>query len=135
MSTAQRKAVGERMKRYWAARHDGAQATTATANSDSPAKVTRPGRRAAKRGARTMSPEARKRISDAQKARWAKQRGEAKAAETSSAGAAVTVKDRRTAKRIRQRAAKRGSRKMSAAARKRISQAQKKRWAAKRKTA
>ena len=80
-----------------------------------------------------MSPDARKRISDAQKARWAKQRGEGKATETSLASESTgAAEGRRLAKRSRQGAAKRGPRKVSAAARKRMSQAQKKRWAAKR---
>jgi hypothetical protein len=78
-----------------------------------------------------MSPEARKRISDAQKARWAKQRGEVKATETSSSKPVPAAKDRRAAKH-RGQGAKRGPRKVSTAARKRMSQAQKKRWAAKR---
>ena len=83
-----------------------------------------------------MSPEARKRISDAQKARWAKQRGEAKTTEASSAdGPFAAAKGRRTSKRSMKGAAKPGPRKMSAAARKRISQAQKRRWASKRKGA
>ena len=130
MSAAQRKAVGERMKKYWAARRGGGEAA-ATVSSDSPAKAAKTARGTAKRGPRTMSPEARKRISDAQKARWAMQRGEAKARETSSASViSSTAKSRRAAKR--KGAAKRGRRKMSPAARKRISQAQKNRWAAKR---
>ena len=134
MSAAERNAVGERMKKYWAARR-GESDAAGTTSSDAPAKAAKAARDANKRGPRTMSPEARKRISDAQKARWAKQRGEAKASETGSAGGSSdTAKGRRAAKR-RQGAAKRGSRKMSAAARKRISQAQKKRWAAKRKAA
>ena len=130
MSAAERNAVSERMKKYWAARRGGSEAT-GTTSSDSPAKATKTARRTAKRGPRTMSPEARKRISDAQKARWAKQRGEAKATVASSTSAPpAAAKGRRTAKRRGQGTAKRGPRKMSAAARKRISQAQKKRWAA-----
>jgi hypothetical protein len=132
MSAAERNAVSERMKKYWAGRRGGPEATDST-SSESAAKTTKTARGAAKRGPRTMSPEARKRISDAQKARWAKQRGEAKATETSSAGESTgAAKGRRGAKRSRQRAAKHGPRKMSAAARKRMSAAQKKRWAAKR---
>ena len=137
MSAAQRKAVGERMKKYWAARRGGSE-TTGTTSSDSPNENTsNTARGTVKRGARNMSPEARKRISDAQKARWAKQRGGAKAtsaSESSEAPSAATIK-RRGAVKVRTRAAKRGPRKMSAAARKRMSQAQKKRWAAKRKAA
>ena len=128
MSAAQRKAVGERMKKYWAARRGG----TATQNGSaySPAAATSSGGK--RRGPRTMSAEARKRISEAQKARWAKQRGEAKATDTSSTGeASATPRDGGPATSVRG-AGKRGPRKMSAAARKRISQAQKKRWAAKR---
>ena len=83
-----------------------------------------------------MSAAARKRISDAQKARWAKQRGEAPGAEAAPAEAtAGAAKVKRGGRGVRKGAAKRGRRKMSAAARKRISDAQKKRWAAKRKTA
>jgi hypothetical protein len=133
MSAAQRKAVGERMKQYWAARRGGTEAV-GSASSEPAAQTTKAARGAAKRGRRNMSPEARKRISQAQKARWAKQRGEAKTADTSTADEAAPVaKGRRTGKRRGGRAAKRGPRKMSAAARKRISQAQKKRWAAMRK--
>jgi hypothetical protein len=129
MSAAQRKAVGERMKKYWAARRGGT-ATETPAAAAGGATTSSKGARAQKRlGPRTMSAEARKRISDAQKARWAKQRGEAKA--TSAAGESTgAAKGRRGAKRSRQGAAKRRPRTMSAAARKRISQAQKKRWAA-----
>jgi hypothetical protein len=73
-----------------------------------------------RRGRRRMSREARRRISDAQKARWAKQRGEQQVAETSTA-----TKPARANKASRRS----GARKMSAAARKRISEAQKARWA------
>jgi hypothetical protein len=140
MSAAQRKVVGERMKKYWAARRGGGQTVSASDSPETaaPARASRLANAGgtAKRGPRTMSPEARKRISDAQKARWAKQRGETNTAETSSAGGPpAAAKGRRTAKRSVKGAAKRGPRKMSAAARKRISQAQKKRWAAKRKAA
>lgn len=128
MSAGQRKAVGERMRKYWAARRGGSEAVTT--GSDSVGNAAKTARRTGKRGPRTMSPEARKRISDAQKARWAKQRGEAKATVGSSTSAPpAAAKGRRTAKRRGQGTAKRGPRKMSAAARKRISQAQKKRWA------
>lgn len=81
-----------------------------------------------------MSAEARKRISDAQKARWAKQKGEAPISEAAPADA-VAAKAKRGGRGVRRGAAKRGRRQMSAAARKRISDAQKKRWAAKRKAA
>lgn len=84
----------------------------------------------------TMSAEARKRISEAQKARWAKQRGEqTTSAEAQAAPAAVAVKGKRRGRGVRKAAAKRGRRKMSAAGRRRISDPQKKRWAAKRKAA
>jgi len=81
MSAAQRKAVGERMKKYWAARRGGAQATPTTKPAESApaptAKALRDakvaGRGAGKRGWRTMSAAARKRISEAQKKRWASQ--------------------------------------------------------------
>ena len=80
-----------------------------------------------------MSAEARKRISDAQRARWAKQKGEAPPSEAAPAHTPVAAKAKRGGRGVRRGAAKRGRRKMSAAARKRISDAQKKRWAAKRK--
>ena len=141
MSAAQRKAVGERMKKYWAARRDGSQASSASDGSEAagPARASRATKTggAAKRGPRTMSPEARKRISDAQKARWAAQRSGAKAtsaSESSDAPSTATRKGRSPAKAPTP-VAKRGPRKVSAAARKRMSQAQKKRWAAKRKAA
>jgi hypothetical protein len=73
------------------------------------------------RGRRTMSADARRRISEAQKARWAKQKGEALVDAASKAAPPA-----KAAKRGRRR---RGARKMSAAARKRISDAQKARWA------
>ena len=83
-----------------------------------------------------MSAEARKRISDAQKARWAKQKGEASKTVAAPAEATtVAAKAKRGGRGVRKGAAKRGRRKMSSAARKRISDAQKKRWAAKRKVA
>ena len=72
-----------------------------------------------------MSAEARRRISDAQKARWAKQKGVASSTEAAPAEAAKA----KHGGRVRKSGAKRGRRKMSAAARKRISDAQKARWA------
>ncbi len=133
MSAAQRKAVGERMKRYWAARRGGSE-TTGTTISDSAEKASKTARGAVKRGPRNMSPEARRRISDAQKARWAAQRSGVKATDASeSSEAPSAATKRRGAVKARTRAAKRGPRKVSPAARKRMSQAQKKRWAAKRK--
>ena len=85
MSAAQRKAVGERMKKYWAARRDAANGTATSGPSAATTPKRAPkGRRTpkrakapAKRGPRKMSAAARKRISDAQKARWAKQKGAA----------------------------------------------------------
>ena len=134
MSAAERNAVSERMKKYWAARRGGS--ADGIASSDSPAKAAKPARGAAKRGPRTMSREARKRVSDAQKARWAKQRGDARVAEASSASeSSPGAKSRRTTKRRAEGAGKGGPRRVSAAARKRMSQVQKKRWAAKRKAA
>ena len=130
MSAAERNAVSERMKRYWAARRGGSERAEST-SSDSPAKTAKAARGAAKRRPRTMSPDARKRISDAQKARWAKQRGATVA--TGSESVKTSAKSRRgTAKRSSRGPAKRGARKLSAAARMRMSEAQKKRWAAKR---
>ena len=77
-----------------------------------------------------MSAEARKRISDAQKARWAKQRGEAPRRDAVPTEAvAVAAPAKRGRRGVRKRVAKGGRRKMSVAARKRISEAQKARWA------
>ena len=77
-----------------------------------------------------MSAEARKRISDAQKARWAKQKGEAPSREAAPAEpTAVAAKAKRGGRGVRKGAAKLGRRKMSAAARRRISNAQKALWA------
>jgi hypothetical protein len=73
------------------------------------------------RGRRRMSADARRRISEAQKARWAKQRGDKPAVAVADAAPQA-----RAAKKTRRRG---GARKMSAAARKRISEAQKARWA------
>ena len=81
MSAAQRKAVGERMKKYWAARRAGTATTVAAAveaNRTPKAKVARAAKGAkrgtAKRGPRKMSAAARKRMSQAQKKRWAAKR-------------------------------------------------------------
>jgi hypothetical protein len=63
MSAANRKAVSERMKKYWAGRR-GAAAAGAS--------------KRASRGRRRMSAAARKRISDAQKKRWARQKAAGK---------------------------------------------------------
>lgn len=96
MSGAQRKAVSERMKKYWATRRGDTgdakepQGTEAGLSKDeagdeaarpsSSLKQARQPRGAAKssrgatRGSRRLSAAARKRISEAQKARWAKQK-------------------------------------------------------------
>ena len=89
MSAAQREAVRERMKRYWAQRRSSGAASTEAASATDTASSTgavsaSAGARKAKsqrtksagssRGPRKMSAAARKRISDAQKARWAKRR-------------------------------------------------------------
>jgi len=67
MSTANRRAVSDRMKKYWAARRGGtAGAATRTTKTSS-----RTAARSAASGPRKLSPAARKRISDAQKKRWA----------------------------------------------------------------
>ena len=80
-----------------------------------------PGRPAAgkARGRRRMSAEARRRISEAAKARWAERKGRKGTA----------------AKKASSAPAKRGSRGMSAAARKRMSEMMKARWAARKKAA
>src|SRR4029453_7896519 len=75
MSAAQRKAVGERMKKYWAAKRAAANGAAGkeSASADTPKAVSKSGRTAKrpkatrKRSARKMSAAARKRISDAQK--------------------------------------------------------------------
>lgn len=64
MSATARKAVGERMKKYWAARRK--QSIGAQTEGPSPSTT--------KRASRKMSAAARKRISEAQKKRWAKYR-------------------------------------------------------------
>jgi hypothetical protein len=132
MSATERSAVSDRMRRYWAARRGGSTAKGAT-GSESVAQTSKAAGSAAKRGPRTMSPEARKRISDAQKARWANQRGDVKAPTgTEPAKRSAKTRERATSKRTSRGAAKREVRKVSEAGRKRMSQAQKKRWAAKR---
>jgi hypothetical protein len=68
MSAARRKAVSERMRKYWAARREASGDGRSTAAKPAAAR----GRR--RRGPRRMSAAARKRISLAQKARWAKLR-------------------------------------------------------------
>ena len=76
MSAAQRKAVSERMRKYWAARREGAGGATSAGSAKAGA-AARPAKIAAAkriRAARKMSAAARKRISDAQKKRWAARR-------------------------------------------------------------
>jgi hypothetical protein len=81
MSAAQRRAVGERMKKYWAARRAGVAmpaAAAVEANGTPNAKVARAAkgaqRGATKRGPRKVSAAARKRMSQAQRKRWAAKR-------------------------------------------------------------
>jgi len=76
MSAAQRKAVSERMRKYWAARREGAGGATSagSAKSAGAAKSGRAASAGGRRGPRKMSAAARKRISDAQKKRWADRR-------------------------------------------------------------
>jgi hypothetical protein len=81
MSAANRKAVSERMRKYWAERRaqnaDGAEPAASTGTAKRAAKGGRARKAvkaAAKRGRRKMSAAARKRISQAQKARWAAKR-------------------------------------------------------------
>ena len=71
---------------------------------------------AGRRGPRRMSAEARKRIAEAQRARWARQKGQ------SSVGTQTTNTSPPNTR-------KRGSRRLDAAARARIAAAQKARWA------
>jgi hypothetical protein len=75
MSAAQRKAVSERMRKYWAARRESAGgATSAGSAKAGAARPARTAKAARARGPRKMSAAARKRISDAQKKRWAARR-------------------------------------------------------------
>ena len=78
MSDAQREEVSARMKRYWAQRRGGtaaAQGTEPTAAQGKAAgRSSKGGRKSGTRTRRKMSAAARKRISDAQKARWAKRK-------------------------------------------------------------
>jgi hypothetical protein len=89
MTAEQREAVRERMKRYWAQRRSSGTTTqgagsgsqsASTGTGDAAASGARKSRAArskstpARRGPRKMSAAARKRISDAQKARWAKRK-------------------------------------------------------------
>jgi hypothetical protein len=88
MTAEQREAVRERMKRYWARRRSAGTATQGTASgtqaassaAETPASGARKSQTARSKstrgrgGPRKMSAAARKRISDAQKARWAKRK-------------------------------------------------------------
>ena len=77
MSAAQRKAVSERMRKYWASRRDGTVGGTSSGTAKGgrgSAGAAKGGAQAAARGPRKMSAAARKRISDAQKKRWAESR-------------------------------------------------------------
>ena len=79
----------------------------------SPAKSKQAAAKPAKKGKRTLSPEARARIAAAQKARWAKVKGEAPAIAT----------EKKTAAKVKVR------RKISAEARAKMAAAAKRRWA------
>ena len=79
MSAANRQAVSERMRKYWAERRapksNGADSAAPAGTQKRASKGGRSrknAKKAAKGGTRKMSAAARKRISDAQKARWAK---------------------------------------------------------------
>jgi hypothetical protein len=77
LSAAQRKAVSDRMRKYWAARREGAGATASAGSAKAGRGARRSTRKASgagTRGPRKMSAAARKRISDAQKKRWADRR-------------------------------------------------------------
>lgn len=76
MSAAARKAVGERMTAYWAKRRVSAPATEPATASAPEATTEKP----AVKAKRTMSPEARARISAAVKKRWKAHRKGKKAA-------------------------------------------------------
>jgi hypothetical protein len=73
MSEANRKAVSERMKRYWAARRGGSTRPSGGAGTRASRGATS---KTATGGRRRLSAAARKRISDAQKKRWAAHRKE-----------------------------------------------------------
>ena len=74
MSAAQRKAVSERMRKYWAARRESTGGAASAGSAKSAAKPAKAAAAKRTRGPRKMSAAARKRISDAQKKRWAEQR-------------------------------------------------------------
>jgi hypothetical protein len=93
------------------------QGIESAAPSDAVRRGRPPGRPAKTRSRRRMSAEARRRISEAAKARWAERKG--------TSGRKGTA-----AKKASGAPAKRGSRGMSPAARKRMSEMMKARWAA-----
>jgi len=76
MSDAQREEVSARMKRYWAQRRGATAqgAESSAAEGKAAGRASKRGRKSGTRGRRKMSAAARKRISDAQKARWAKRK-------------------------------------------------------------
>src|SRR5918994_2875205 len=75
MSAAQRKAVSERMRKYWAARRESAGGATSAGSAKAGAgRPARTAKAARARGPRKMSAAAHKPISDAQKKRWAARR-------------------------------------------------------------
>jgi hypothetical protein len=103
----------------------GQSAGTPKAAPSAPATGKKTGKR------RTMSPEARARIAEAQRARWANSKGTAKKSSgQATSGAKAPAKTKAAAKT---RGAKK--RTMSPEARARIAEAQRKRWAASRKEA
>jgi hypothetical protein len=76
MSAAQKQEVSQRMKRYWAQRRSAAAQgeTGGSRDGTATARKSKAGRTAGAGRRRKMSAAARKRISDAQKARWAKRK-------------------------------------------------------------
>lgn len=84
MSAAARKAASERMTKYWAAKRASAdgQSTAADQPRGKSARATKRSRKTSRKaskgrtGSRKISAAGRKRISDAQKARWAKARSQ-----------------------------------------------------------
>ena len=80
MSAAQRKAVSERMRKYWAARRGTGAASAPTEGAAKKPARKGQAKSGARKGARKMSAEARKRIAAAQKARWAEWRKKKKGA-------------------------------------------------------
>lgn len=82
-----------------------------------PASAKAPAKKAP-RGKRTLSPEARERIAEAQRARWAKSKGAAASAPAAAAKPAAKVKGKKKSKR-----------KISPEAREKMAAAAKRRWA------